>query len=462
MEPSDALQLAVEATAFIDQLSEEDLWKRTADPDSSTELNLYHGAAGVVVTFLELSAATGIAAYRDRALKAGRVLAKQVLAKERSSVAFATGWPGYAFGLRILSEHAISESDRLLFKSAALYAGSKLVTQATRFEKGLGWIEPMPFSDITGFTGEREIYDLSVGAAGAGVALLDAHRSGLDESALESATLVAERLLEVGESTVDGLRWGLMSDMPFPFTAPNLAHGGAGVGYFLAQLYEACNDDRYLEAACSAARYTMSRATSVGSGEFGSGEFGSGEFGSGEFGSGEGCLVCHTEEQQPPSFYLGACHGPAGTGRLLALLYRLTGDTHWAKESDRLLNGLRALGAPAQRSWGWWNNYGQCCGDAGLGDYALSMFTLFRDTKYLELAHDCASVISSVAVRNAATDSNLTLAHWPQAEHRARPKFVQSQTGYMQGAAGIASFLVHLATAESDHPIRIEFPDERV
>jgi hypothetical protein len=53
---------------------------------------------------------------------------------------------------------------------------------------------------------------------------------------------------------------------------------------------------------------------------------------------------------------------------------------------------------------------------------------------------------------------------WSQAEHRARPTFVQSQSGYMQGAAGIASFLIHLSAAKQSSSVisnaRIVFPDE--
>ena len=35
----------------------------------------------------------------------------------------------------------------------------------------------------------------------------------------------------------------------------------------------------------------------------------------------EGRLVCHNEDTRKPIFYLGACHGPAGTGRLLLELH---------------------------------------------------------------------------------------------------------------------------------------------
>ena len=432
MEPREALELAVEAAAFVNGRQQDSLWRRTDEPDSGVDLTLYHGAAGIALFQLEMGQATHDRAFTDRAFAAGREIAGRVMEKQRSSVAFATGWPGYAFTLRVLSTFATDADDQALFRSASSHATSRLMAQATSFARGLGWIEAMPFSDITGHSGEREIYDLSVGSAGAGLGLLDSHDHGVDDRALEWAVAVADRLLDVGETTPDGLRWALMADMPFPFTAPNFAHGGAGVGYFMARLYERTGTQHYLDAAVSAAHYTMSRATSVG----------------------DGCLVCHTEEQQPPAFYLGACHGPAGTGRLLGLLHRLTGDPQWLGGADRLLAGIGGIGAPATRSWGWWNNYSQCCGDAGLGDYALSMWAATSDSRYLELANNCAAVLSEKAVRANGS------AHWPQAEHRARPKFVQSQTGYMQGAAGIGSFLVHLATAQTASPVRIVFPDQ--
>ena len=75
------------------------------------------------------------------------------------------------------------------------------------------------------------------------------------------------------------------------------------------------------------------------------------------------------------------------------------------------------------------------------------------DAHYLELAKRCADVILAASI----TGDNQR--HWRQAEHRDRPDFVEAQTGYMQGAAGIASFLLHLATTISGNPIKLALPD---
>ena len=48
---------------------------------------------------------------------------------------------------------------------------------------------------------------------------------------------------------------------------------------------------------------------------------------------------------------------------------------------------------------------------------------------------------------------------WPQAEHRSQPDFIQAQTGYMQGAAGVGSFLLHLATTRNGDPVKILMPE---
>jgi lantibiotic modifying enzyme len=435
MDSASALDLATAAVTFIESAQAEGAAEKRVDS------TLYHGSAGVILFLLEVANATEDDALWYRAIDQGSLLADYLRTKESASVSFATGWPGYSFVMQVLYQRTRNPE----FLEAAVFCMDRLMAGSQPLGSGIGWIEPMPFSDITGFIGDREIFDLSVGAAGAAVGLLDAHRNDVHPMALPWAVSVANRLLEVAEETPDGLRWGLMANMPFPFTAPNFAHGGAGVGYFMAQLYSATFDERFLQAAISAGNYVMSRAVTITNVER-----------EVENAVENAALVCHTEEQKPPMFYLGECHGPAGTWRLLATLARLTGDSKWTQSARILLNGVLAIGAPECRSDGWWNNHSQCCGDAGLGDSALSMFDATGDADYLDLAHRCADVIASAAERNEVG------AAWTQAEHRARPKFLQTQTGYMQGAAGIGSFLIHLATHGTKNPVRIVFPDEHL
>ena len=422
------LQAAEQTVHFIDgqRFGDTSSWRRSAGSDRR-DRSLYHGSAGILLLLLELYATTGRTNLLDQAVAAGDEIAAHLAKSDWLSVSVATGWPGYAFALGELGR--ISGRDDFLTLAGTCLA--RLRAQATEFGSGLGWIEPMPFSDITGFTGDREIYDQSVGSAGAALVMLHAHRAGLHEQALGWATAAGERLLDVAEVDPDGLRWRLMSDMPFPFTTPNFAHGGAGVGYLMAQLYRATSDTRYLHAAREAARYVLSRATPVG----------------------DGCLVCRTEDAPDPIFYLGQCHGPAGTGRLFLELHDITGEAVWLDHAESLVRGLEALGAPEARSVGLWNNYGQCCGDAGIGEFALLLANRTGEAHYLALAQRCGDVILAASITNGDQ------RHWIQAEHRDRPDFVEAQTGYMQGAAGIASFLVHLATTLNGKPVKLALAD---
>lgn len=423
------LNTALEAVRFIraQKVEGRAKWRRTDEADGIADYSLYHGACGVILLLLELHAAGQDPGALDEAIAAGEEVIEYLAKKDRLSVSMSTGWPGYAFAMSELAR----VSGREEFRACAVRCLEKLHAQSTPRGAGIGWIETAPFADITGFSDEREIYDQSVGAAGAGLLMIYAHRQGLHAEALTWAKAVAERLLEVAEPDPDGLRWRLMNDMPFPFTAPNFAHGGAGVGYFLIQLFRETGDARYLNAAKEAARYTMSRSKPMGLGK----------------------LVVHTEEARRPIFYLGACHGPAGTGRLLLELHEITGDAHWLEEAKALMEGLTATGAPRTRSAGYWNNFGQCCGDAGVGEFALLMAARTGDESYRELAQACADVIED------ASDLKPDGRRWVQAEHRERPDFLQAQTGYMQGAAGIASFLLHLATTEAGAPVKIALPD---
>ncbi len=423
------LNTALEAVRFIraQKVEGRAKWRRTDEADGVADYSLYHGACGVILLLLELHAAGQDPGALDEAIAAGEEVVEYLAKKDRLSVSMSTGWPGYAFAMSELAR----VSGREDFRACAVRCLEKLHAQSTPRGAGIGWIETAPFADITGFSDDREIYDQSVGAAGAGLLMIYAHRQGLHAEALNWAKAVAERLLEVAEPDPDGLRWRLMNDMPFPFTAPNFAHGGAGVGYFLIQLFRETGDARYLDAAREAARYTMSRSKPMGQGK----------------------LVVHTEEARRPIFYLGACHGPAGTGRLLLELHELTGEAHWLDEAKALMEGLTATGAPRTRSAGYWNNFGQCCGDAGVGEFALLMAARTGDESYRELAEACADVIEE------ASDLKADGRRWVQAEHRERPDFLQAQTGYMQGAAGIASFLLHLATTEAGAPVKIALPD---
>ncbi len=428
-------ELALQADRFVQSLRVDTphgvRWLRTDAPGARAETSLYHGSAGILLTQLEWYAATGDLARLDLAVRAGDDLLA-TLDDEPVSVALFPATPGKAFALIELWQ--ATGDDR--FRAGAADLLSRLRAAALPLGSGIGWVEVDPFVDQTGATEPREIYDQSVGACGAGMVFLHAHCLGVHPDALQWAVATADRLVDVAEREPEGWRWLLMSDMPYSFRAPNFAHGSAGVAYFLADLFRETGDQRHLDAALQGARFVQHHAVPVGA----------------------GCLVKHTEDAEPTIFYLGVCHGPAGTGRLFHLLADMTGDPQWTEFAEALLRGVLATGVPEQRIEGFWNNHGQCCGDAGLGDYALFVHQRTGDPVALDLACRLAAVLE--ATSEVEEGPGGPTRRWTQAEHRSRPDFVQRATGLFQGAAGIGSFLLHLVTTLEGRPVKVALPDQ--
>jgi hypothetical protein len=131
----------------------------------------------------------------------------------------------------------------------------------------------------------------------------------------------------------------------------------------------------------------------------------------------------------------------------------VTGEAEWEEWVLRGAKGIRDQGVPETRTEGYWNNVSQCCGDAGVGDFFLSLAAATGDEEHRMFARRLGEYV----VGEATMDEGM--AYWPQAEHRTRPDFIQAQTGWMQGAAGVGAFFLHLDGAAKGRAPRIRFPD---
>jgi lantibiotic modifying enzyme len=218
---------------------------------------------------------------------------------------------------------------------------------------------------------------------------------------------------------------------PVDWTAPNWSHGTAGIAFCLARLHAATGDRRFLDAALAGARHLCAIAKVDGA-----------------------CRsIHHSNGRGKDLYYLGWCHGPAGTARLFDELARQAGDAEWRPWLCGGGEAVLASGAPEQRSRGYWNNVGQCCGDAGVGEFAISLWQRLGDPRYLGLARRVAAWLE----RQSELAS--TGRSWSQAEHRVRPELLEAQTGYMQGAAGVGSFLLRLWALDAGRAVKIQLPD---
>jgi len=214
------------------------------------------------------------------------------------------------------------------------------------------------------------------------------------------------------------------------WTGP-LEHGTAGVAFFLARLAEVTGDEEFLDSAIQGARYLQAVARCQEN----------------------GCKVFHHEPGGEDLFYLGWCHGPVGTAGLFHQLSRVTGEAEWEEWVLRFAKGVLDQGIPENRPEGYWNNVSQCCGDAGVGDFFLSLGAATGKVEYADFARQLADYTMGEAAQDEAG------VHWIQAEHRTQPDFLQAQTGWMQGAAGVGAFFLHLDGARKGRKARVRFPD---
>lgn len=383
-------------------------WPAIPQDPRSVGLDLYSGTPGIVLFFLQAFHSTGDPAYlADARGGADDLLAKMPGVK---GPGLYEGLSGIAFALEETYKAAKEEKYRRAFldcleriRSAAVAAGG-----------GVEW------STTT---------DIISGSAGTGLFLIYAYHETGERAWLDLADRAGMRLIELGRPENGGLKWAM--DPGFPRLMPNFSHGTAGIAYYLAALYRETRRPEFLEAAVAGAKYLLSVAMT----------------------DGDSCLIFHDEPDNKDLYYLGWCHGPVGTARLFYLLGEVSGDKTWLDWVRRSANGLMTSGIPEQETPGFWNNAGICCGLAGVGEFFLDLSKALGERSYLDFSKRVASQLLARATVESGRMS------WLQAEHRTRPEYLFAQTGYMQGAAGIGTFLLRLADTGRTGVKRIVFPD---
>lgn len=410
---AELLALAREAALWIDA-SAFDLpggvgWPASPAAPESRVSSLYSGTPGVVLYLLELHRADPDGGWEARALAGAGALAEGLPAEAADIADYGlyTGLSGQCLALLRAAESPGSDPLRR--------AGERcldLVVEGAGREPGWG-----------------QVTDIIAGWSGIGTFLLWAGTAYGREDALEAARVAGDRLLSVAIREPEGLNWAMAPE--FPRMMPNFSHGTAGVAYFLARLHDATGDPRYLEGALAGGRYLLSIADTEG----------------------DVCLIYHHSPGGTDLNYLSWCHGPAGTARTFYALWQSTADPEWLEWAHRSAAAVMASGIPEQRTPGFWNNVGMCCGNAGVGDFFLDLYVLSGEERYLSFAR---RVIDDLVER--ATRDELGV-RWLQAEHRVRPEELVAQTGWMQGAAGIGAVLLHLRAIETGGARPAALPD---
>lgn len=383
-----------------------------ADPllPDSVGLDFYNGMPGVIAFYAALFHATDDVTWL-RAAKRGadHLIHAMETEGDKLDAGLYTGLAGLGYTFDCLDR--IGAGDR--YFGAALRAARQIQSRVQRTEAGVQWTDS---------------WDIISGIAGTGLFLLHAGREW-DKTLVGLAAEAGTKLMAVAEPAEDGLMWFPSAD--FRRNYPNFSHGTAGVGYFLATLYQRTNDRRFLDGAVKAAAYLDHIATRK-----------------------DGWTrIFHQSGGGEHRYYLSWCHGPVGTARLFYRLHQITRDPKWLEWVYSLTRGVLTSGAPEQRSEGYWNNISQCCGNVGIGQYLID---LARYLKTPETSALLERVVVDTTKRRTEDDAGL---RWTQAENRTEPGNLVAQTGFMQGAAGVGTFFLQLDAFERGKPWRIPQPD---
>ncbi len=387
-----------------------------ADPakPASVGTDLYNGTPGVVLFHLELYHATGDRSWLDEACLGANELAALLPTIDKTrDCGLYTGLAGAAFVLE--ETHRASGQGR--YRDASRQAVMMIHAHAQKAGAGVAW------------AGESATSDIISGNSGIGLFLLWADTHMDDPPSRALAVAAGRRLLELGLPAGGGTKWAVAPGTKNLY--PNFSHGTAGVAYLLATLYQVTGERPFLDAALAGARYLAAIAITER----------------------DGFKVFHHEPGGEDLFYLSWCHGPAGTSRLFYRLADVSQDARWREMIRRGARATIDSGLPEQRSPGFWNNVSQCCGNAGVGEYFLSLQRLMPDPAYAEMVRRVAA--DTLRRATPAGDG----IKWIQAENRVQPEVVVAQTGYMQGASGVGTLFLHMDAAAQRRPAPIGWPD---
>ncbi|MFG1704445.1 lanthionine synthetase LanC family protein [Nonomuraea sp. M3C6] len=388
-------------------------WVANPDPRGGSAVtsepwSLYSGAAGIVLFFLELAAATGHEAYlEDARAGAGRLAATW---REQDDLSLYHGLTGTMV--------ALMEAGWVLgdgrFETEAAAIADEIVRR--------GRVPGDPAGRAQGWP--RDPAQRGEGGIVLGLLRAAAH---LGVPAYEEAAVEAG--LRIARLPVPGHRFGDCADLPVDAVTPGFLAGTAGTAFLLARLYGVTGDERFLFAARSGAAFV--REVSVVS---------------------EGCAVVpHHVPHARGLHYLGFCSGSAGVARMFYELYRVTGDPGDLDWVERLARGIVQSGVPRRRTEGYWNVACQCCGTAGLIELFVGLWAATGQESHLEYARKLATDLIG-----RATDHDGRGYRWYQAYRRLRPGEVTADTGYMVGTAGIGAALLHLdAAGQADRARRV-------
>lgn len=439
---------------------------------------LYSGSAGIGLYLLRLLEATGVNTYLQEAEQVAEELIRHTRGSEfyeeklktaMHSELKVTGWhtgvytgPAGAgiFAMELYRIKPLEKYKEFAVKLGEdiLKAGRKVTLSKTEAEETVG---------LT-LSGDTDVFS----DGGFVLYFLSLYQTTKEERFLSAAREFAAYIYSTGVKAPEGIFFYANDlaqvGMPRHSIYPGFAHGTAGIGYILAVLYSVDKQEWELRGAEETAAFLSSISDKYGDGRLIPYNYGGEETSAGKVTSGEEAVGAaapdgkitfqrgavdaaapddeRTEEEfdtknpeyYKGKYYLGFCHGPAGTSLLYRKLYEITGQEKYLTFYKALAQGIIEAGAPEYNSWGFWNSYCTCCGTPGLIEFFTDAYEFTGDAKYLEYAKRSAA--RTIGDSTYSKEGRLFYGSWD----RTDPKNVQTFTGLYTGAAGAGANLLRL------------------
>lgn len=282
-----------------------------------------------------------------------------------------------------------------------------------------GW--PESFLDEPRYTPGAVANDVTLGTGAILLGALWATRRGDDASAL--ANRAADLLLGEQEKTPTGVNWQFVSRRFCVGEAgemPNFSHGLAGIAAVLAVAGVELGRPELVDVARRGAEHLVTLGINDDKGF-------------------RVPRIIPWAERHGDEYTFNWCHGGAGTAATFSALEyadvpEIAGETPQAWRR-RCLDSVRYSGIPERLHPGFWDNDGRCCGTAGVGDAFLDAWHYDGDEQDLEFA---------VEMGDTLLDHAYPEGYWRFVEHRNEDPLLRPGVGWMQGAAGIAAYLLRL------------------
>lgn len=357
-------------------------WRDAHAPGGIPSRDINSGSAGILLTLAALTEAWGDAAHRSTLAEAAHWLERAPRPEGPLHPGLYVGEAGV--GLAFLRAGQVLGDPALV--RAALERGALVAT--------LPWGSP----------------DLFNGTAGRVRFHLGLWQATGEDSQRQAAITAGEVLLQSAQPVGDdGLQWAIPAghDGLSGSLCLGYAHGAAGIGDALLDLYEATGDRRFMEGARGAGCWLKSQALAA---------------------LGDGSGRAWPSAVGKPLYAAFWCHGAAGIGKFFLHAARLN-----------LLPEAGALAEQAARTVALgtrWAPPVQCHGLAGNIELLLDVYQATRQPAYLGHAREQAQLLRAFAVeRNGHV-------YWSAETPSA------ISPAYMVGYAGVAACLLRLAEPE--------------